>query len=311
MMIEKVVVHPLVLRNIFHKHHWVVKKTGRRGVGVLLGRSYRGVVSVTNSYPVLFKEDPIWSFDQTHHKSMFRMLESINGRHEDVVGWYSTCPEPHVNNLDMHAVFREYVQDPLFLTIDVMRSETPTSEIPTVAYLAVEDEVNEVGSSKQTFFPVFTQIALPEEIGTSTRSTLVSELFFLLYVLSDAYTGDLPCFIESHYLYVKNMVRISVEGYDLSLDPVDLDRSLEEHFGSCGTVEYVDVPRHPDTNAISNRCTTVTLRGEFAEEKALALNGTDVEGWTVTVKVLPPAMTELMSGKSPRELALEYLARNC
>ncbi|XP_018475558.2 26S proteasome non-ATPase regulatory subunit 7 homolog A [Raphanus sativus] len=176
MMIEKVVVHPLVLRNIFHKHHWVVKKTGRRGVGVLLGRSYRGVVSVTNSYPVLFKEDPIWSFDQTHHKSMFRMLESINGRHEDVVGWYSTCPEPHVNNLDMHAVFREYVQDPLFLTIDVMRSETPTSEIPTVAYLAVEDEVNEVGSSKQTFFPVFTQIALPEEIGTSTRSTLVSEM---------------------------------------------------------------------------------------------------------------------------------------
>lgn len=60
---------------------------------------------------MLFKEDPIWSFDQTHHKSMFRMLESINGRHEDVVGWYSTCPEPHVNNLDMHAVFRELVSN--------------------------------------------------------------------------------------------------------------------------------------------------------------------------------------------------------
>ncbi|KAL0758024.1 hypothetical protein Bca101_095692 [Brassica carinata] len=174
MTIEKVVVHPLVLRNIFHKHHCVVKNTGRRGVGVLLGWRHRGIVSVTNSCAVLFKEDSIWSFDQTHHKSMLRMFESFSER-DVVVGWYSTSPEPHVNNLDIHAVFR----------------------------------------------------------------------------------------------------------------------------------------KHPDTNAISNRCTTVTLRGEFAEEKALALNGTDVEGWTVTVKVLPPAMTELMSGKSPRELALEYLAHNC
>ncbi|KAJ0260998.1 JAB1/MPN/MOV34 metalloenzyme domain-containing protein [Hirschfeldia incana] len=306
-MTIQVVVHPLVLRNIFHKHHWVVKKTGIRGVGVLLGRRDHGVVSVTNSYAVLFKEDPIWSFDETHHNSMLRMFAGINDD-EDVVGWYSTCPEPHVNNLDMHAVFTKYAHDPLFLTIDVMRTESPTmeipfitSEIPTVAYLAV-NEVNEVGIRKNTFSPVVTQIAHPEEIGTSTRSTLVSEM---------PIAGDLPSMIEAYYLFVKNNVRISVEGYDLSLDPFELDRSLEEHFGSCGTVEYVDVPRHPDTNAISNRCTIVTLRGEFAEEKALALNGTDVDGWTVTVKVLPPTMTELMSGKSPRELALEYLARDC
>nr|VDD59420.1 unnamed protein product [Brassica oleracea] len=111
---------------------------------------------------------------------MLRMFESFSER-DVVVGWYSTSPEPHVNNLDIHAVFRKYAHDPLFLTIDVMRTE-----IPTAAYLAV-DEVNEVGSSKKTFF----------------------------------------------------------------------------------------------------------LRG------------------CVTVKVLPPAMTELMSGKSPRELALEYLGHNC
>ncbi|KAF3573873.1 hypothetical protein F2Q69_00063738 [Brassica cretica] len=131
----------------------------REGGGSSTCLAHRGIVSVTNSYAVLFKEDSIWSFDQTHHKSMLRMFESF-----------------------------------------------------------------------------------------------------------------------------KSMLMIHCS---------------------------VDVPRHPDTNAISNRCTTVTLRGEFAEEKALALNGTDVEGWTVTVKVLPPAMTELMSGKSPRELALEYLAHNC
>lgn len=97
--------------------------------------------------------------------------------------------------------FCRYVQDPLFLTIDVMRSETPTSEIPTVAYLAVEDEVNEVGSSKQTFFPVFTQIALPEEIGTSTRSTLVSEVWFLFFY------NTLLC-IMIHFVFVFNFVAV-------------------------------------------------------------------------------------------------------
>lgn len=169
---------------------------------------------------------PYGLFDQTHHKSMLRMFESFSER-DVVVGWYSTSPEPHVNNLDIHAVFRKYAHDPLFLTIDVMRTE-----IPTAAYLAV-DEVNEVGSSKKTFFRVFTTIAPPpEEIGTSTRSTLVSEM---------PIAGALPDMIESHYLFVKNKVCISVEGYDLSLDHFDLDRSLEEHFGSCGTVEYVDV----------------------------------------------------------------------
>lgn len=49
--IEKVVVHPLVLRNIVDNHNRIAKDSGKRVVGVLLGsRSSRGIVGVTNSY---------------------------------------------------------------------------------------------------------------------------------------------------------------------------------------------------------------------------------------------------------------------
>ena len=50
--IEKVVVHPLVLRNIVDNHNrMIAKDSGKRVVGVLLGsRSSRGIVGVTNSY---------------------------------------------------------------------------------------------------------------------------------------------------------------------------------------------------------------------------------------------------------------------
>ncbi|KAL0672342.1 hypothetical protein Bca4012_000322 [Brassica carinata] len=48
--IEKVVVHPLVLRNIVDNHNRIAKDSGKRVVGVLLGSISRGIVGVTNSY---------------------------------------------------------------------------------------------------------------------------------------------------------------------------------------------------------------------------------------------------------------------
>ncbi|WZY80139.1 hypothetical protein YC2023_026523 [Brassica napus] len=48
--IEKVVVHPLVLRNIVDNHNRIAKDSGKRVVGVLLGCISRGIVGVTNSY---------------------------------------------------------------------------------------------------------------------------------------------------------------------------------------------------------------------------------------------------------------------
>ena len=49
--IEKVVVHPLVLRNIVDDYNRVAKESGKRVVGVLLGGSSNGIVHVINSYP--------------------------------------------------------------------------------------------------------------------------------------------------------------------------------------------------------------------------------------------------------------------
>ncbi|CAN7028465.1 unnamed protein product [Brassica oleracea var. botrytis] len=260
--IEKVVVHPLVLRNIVDNHNRIAKDSGKRVVGVLLGsRSSRGIVGVTNSYAVPFEEDgkdpSIWSFDGDHHEYMLNMFNGLNDK-EDVVGWYSTCPNLRENDLAVHAsIFRScsYVLNPVVLvTIDVQPHQLG---IPTKAYYAVNSSL---GSSKEAFVPVSTEIAPPqvEEIG---RSILVTEM---------------------------------TPGGDNGL--------------SCGFLENIQVPRHPVTNAITDRCTTVTLSGEWATEKALALNGSDVGGWIVSVTVLPPEISEMASGMSAREYALRYVA---
>ncbi|XP_009114187.1 26S proteasome non-ATPase regulatory subunit 7 homolog A isoform X2 [Brassica rapa] len=268
--IEKVVVHPLVLRNIVDNHNrMIAKDSGKRVVGVLLGsRSSRGIVGVTNSYAVPFEEDgkdpSIWSFDRDHHEYMLRMFKGLNDK-EDVVGWYSTCPNLRENDLAVHAsIFRScsYVLNPVVLvTIDVQPHQLGT---PTKAYYAV----------KEAFVPVSTEIAPPEveEIG---RSILVTEM-------TPGGDNGLVDSIEAYYLCLQNK--------------------------SCGFVETIQVPRHPVTNAITDRCTTVTLSGEGATEKALALNGSDVGGWIVSVTLLPPEISEMASGMSAREYALRYVA---
>lgn len=49
-LIEKVIVHPLVLLSIVDNYNRVAKDTRKRVVGVLLGSTYKGVVDVSNSY---------------------------------------------------------------------------------------------------------------------------------------------------------------------------------------------------------------------------------------------------------------------
>lgn len=55
--------------------------------------------------------------------------------------------------------------------------------------------------------------------------------------------------------------------------------------------------------------TTVVLRGEGAADKALALNGSDVGGWRVSVTILPPELDEMSSEMTAREFALGYASR--
>lgn len=69
---------------------------------------------------------------------------------------------------------------------------------------------------------------------------------------------------------------------------VDIANALTNRFSSCGRICNLDIPRDPITNVVNSKCSFFQLcGGEGAEEKALALDGTDMGGWNVTVKVLP------------------------
>ncbi|WZZ38464.1 hypothetical protein YC2023_034723 [Brassica napus] len=108
--IEKVVVHPLVLRNIVDDYNRLAKKSGKRVVGVLLGGSSHGIVDVINSYP-------------------------------DMVGWYSTGPELRDNDLDVHAQFCHYAPYPVLVVINVGLG-IPTNSYYTMSSLEkIEKEV--------------------------------------------------------------------------------------------------------------------------------------------------------------------------
>ncbi|GJN26146.1 hypothetical protein PR202_gb14054 [Eleusine coracana subsp. coracana] len=205
--LERVVVHPLVLLSIVDHYNRVARDTRKRVVGVLLGTSSRGSVDVTNSYagkgprlypqlglaaalasPMPFEEDDkdprIWFLDHNYHVSMFSMFKRINAK-EHVVGWYSTGPKLRENDLDVHALFNNYVPNPVLVIIDVQPKELG---IPTKAYYAVEEvKENATQKSQKVFVHVPSEIAAHEveEIGVehllrdvkdTTISTLATEV---------------------------------------------------------------------------------------------------------------------------------------
>lgn len=187
-MIEKVVVHPLVLLSIVDNYNRVAKETRKRVLGVLLGSTFRGRVDVTNSYAVPFEEDDkdssIWFLDHNYHEAMFDMFKRINAK-EHVVGWYSTGPKLRENDLNIHELFRDYVPNPVLVIIDVQPKELG---IPTKAYYAVEEvKENATQKSQKVFVHVPSEIGAyeAEEIGVehllrdvkdTTISTLATEV---------------------------------------------------------------------------------------------------------------------------------------
>uniref|UniRef100_A0ACD6A292 Uncharacterized protein n=1 Tax=Avena sativa TaxID=4498 RepID=A0ACD6A292_AVESA len=182
--LERVVVHPLVLLSIVDHYNRVARDTRKRVVGVLLGTSSRGTVDVTNSYAVPFEEDDkdprIWFLDHNYHESMFSMFKRINAK-EHVVGWYSTGPKLKENDLDVHALFNNYVPNPVLVIIDVQPKELG---IPTKAYYAVEEvKENATQKSQKVFVHVPSEIAAHEveEIGVEhllrdVKDTTISTL---------------------------------------------------------------------------------------------------------------------------------------
>ncbi|CAH8388181.1 unnamed protein product [Eruca vesicaria subsp. sativa] len=121
-------------------------------------------------------------------------------------------------------------------------------------------------------------------------------------VSASPYTGKRTLYGDKYVGVMK--IRIGVEGYNTSLQPIDLYRALESLFKTCGEVHNIQILRDPVTNALERSC-IVILRGEGAGDKALQLNGTIN---TALVTSLPPGLTDLRSGLSTDVLAARSVA---
>ncbi|KAK6145467.1 hypothetical protein DH2020_022287 [Rehmannia glutinosa] len=208
--IEKVVVHPLVLLSIVDHYNRVARDTRKRVVGVLLGTSFKGTVDVTNSYAGwYFFSDLIVSLTASvvEHSRAFRVYNSgvrysayfnetetegvligtleVPFEEDDRDPSICTGPKLKENDLNVHALFNDYVPTPVLVIIDVQPKELG---IPTKAYYAVEEvKENATQKSQKVFVHVPSEIAAHEveEIGVehllrdvkdTTISTLATEV---------------------------------------------------------------------------------------------------------------------------------------
>ncbi|KAK6145471.1 hypothetical protein DH2020_022291 [Rehmannia glutinosa] len=221
--IEKVVVHPLVLLSIVDHYNRVARDTRKRVVGVLLGTSFKGTVDVTNSYAGrYFFSDLIVSltasvvedgmilanancsivgvfrvynlasgvrysayFNETETEGVLIGTLEVPFEEDDRDPSICTGPKLKENDLNVHALFNDYVPTPVLVIIDVQPKELG---IPTKAYYAVEEvKENATQKSQKVFVHVPSEIAAHEveEIGVehllrdvkdTTISTLATEV---------------------------------------------------------------------------------------------------------------------------------------
>jgi 26S proteasome regulatory subunit N8 len=168
-VVEKVVIHPLVLLSVVD-HFNRMGKIGshKRVVGVLLGSwSSKGVLDVSNSFAVPFDEDDkektVWFLDHDYLEQMSSMFKKVNAR-EKVVGWYHTGPKLHQNDVQINELIRRYCSSSVLVIIDAKPRELG---LPTEAYRAVE-EVHEDGTpTTKSFEHVTSEIGAEEaeEVG--------------------------------------------------------------------------------------------------------------------------------------------------
>jgi len=154
----EVVVHPLVLLSVVDHYNRLAKGTTKRVLGTLLGEVQDGKLHVTNSFAVLFEEDPrdprVWFLDHNYHENMFQMFKKVN-RKERVVGWYSTGPKIVPCDLEIHEMYREYCPEPILAIINPQPKEL---DLPTDCYYSVE-----VASEDKFFRRTFKHV--PSTVG--------------------------------------------------------------------------------------------------------------------------------------------------
>lgn len=165
---SSVVVHPLVLLSVVDHYNRVAKDSKKRVVGILLGETRKGRVDITNSYAVPFEEDAkspeIWFLDHNYHENMFEMFKKVSAR-EKVVGWYSTGPLIRPSDLEINELIRRYTPEPILCIIDVNPKDN--LEIPTQAYISVENAPEAQAVSRRTFAHIPSEIGAEEaeEVG--------------------------------------------------------------------------------------------------------------------------------------------------
>lgn len=96
-------------------------------------------------------------------ESMFAMFRKVNAR-EHILGWYSTGPTIKECDMGIHEVLMRYCTNPLFVVVDVQPKEL---EIPTEAYMAVEEQRDDGSAAVRLFVHVPSEIGAveAEEIG--------------------------------------------------------------------------------------------------------------------------------------------------
>jgi len=145
---SKVVVHPLVLLSIVDHYKRVAQGTKRRVVGCLIGVYEKGLVHVTNSYAVPFEEDKdVWFLDHVYHEDMYKKIQAK----EKIVGWYSTGPTIHKNDIEINEKFKLYNSNPVYVVCKVQ--EHDEESIPAKSYCSIE-EVDQDGSLVKNFIHV-------------------------------------------------------------------------------------------------------------------------------------------------------------
>lgn len=131
-------VHPVVLFGILDQHVRRVANQ-RRALGFLMGTTTGGVVEVTNSFGVSYKEqDGEVHIRRDNPKDMIALLRRVNDK-EQVVGWYSTLPtgsaSPPIDEftLAVHSFVENFCRNPIHLLVDTSLAKT---QMPCSAYQA-------------------------------------------------------------------------------------------------------------------------------------------------------------------------------
>jgi len=210
--LTEVIVHPLVLLNATdHFTRTTAGDLNKRVVGILLGEEFRGKLDILNSYAVPFEEDGnVWFLDHNYHEEMYAMFKKVNAR-EKVVGWYSTGPKIKPTDLEINEKIRRYTPNPVLVIIDVNPSDE--NEIPTTAYIAVENAPEEKSQSRTTFQHLQCEIGAleAEEVGVehllrNIRDTTVG-------TVTDRVTAKLTSLkglkkrMEEMYAYLDDVVK--------------------------------------------------------------------------------------------------------